>query len=76
MKNAFTHIAIGFGLLLFVASTGCKKCHICVVKDQDKVTRYQYPEMCGNKNDLSAYADKCESEYGKYDHTCTCGEAP
>jgi len=47
-----------------------------VVKDQDSITRYEYTEMCGSKKDLSAYADKCESEYGKYDQNCTCGEAP
>ena len=63
-----------FILSLFAIS--CEKCHVCVVKDQDNITRYEYPEMCGSKKDLSAYADTCESEYGKYDQTCTCGEAP
>lgn len=63
-------------VVLYATLMSCEKCHVCVVKDQDSITRYEYPEMCGSKNDLSAYADKCESEYGKYDQTCTCGEAP
>jgi hypothetical protein len=54
----------------------CDKCHVCVVKDQDSITRYEYPEVCGSKKELSAYADQCETEYGKYNQTCACGEAP
>jgi hypothetical protein len=63
-------------VILGLALMSCEKCHLCVVKDQDSITRYEYPEMCGSKKDLSAYADKCESEYGKYDQNCSCGEAP
>jgi hypothetical protein len=61
--------------VLFLSVTSCKKCHVCAAKDQDGVARYSYPEMCGSKKELSAYADKCDSEYGKYDYSCECGES-
>lgn len=68
-----------FGVLIIILSSftisSCKKCHTCQAKDQDGVVRYEYPEMCGSKKELSAYADRCETEYGSYDFTCECAEA-
>ncbi|GAB5540176.1 MAG: hypothetical protein Salg2KO_22790 [Salibacteraceae bacterium] len=61
--------------IVTVLASGCNECHVCIVKDQDGVERYQYPEMCGNKNDISAYADQCEGDYGKFDYTCQCSES-
>ncbi|MEZ4721800.1 MAG: hypothetical protein R2813_08005 [Flavobacteriales bacterium] len=64
-------------LIALIGSLGissCQKCHKCQAKDQDGVVRYEYPEMCGSKKELSAYADECDTEYGAYNFTCECGE--
>jgi hypothetical protein len=73
MKTIGVSLVILFGSIVFM--TSCQKCHVCIAKDQDGVQRYQYPEMCGTKKELSSYADQCETEYGKYDYTCACGES-
>lgn len=62
-------------VIMLLALGSCKKCHVCLAKDQDGVVRHTYSEMCGSKKDLSEYADKCETEYGAYDYTCECGES-
>lgn len=73
MKTLGIVLTMLFALVVF--STSCKKCHVCIAKDQDGVQRYKYPEACGTKKELSNYADQCETEYGKYDYTCSCGES-
>lgn len=70
MKSAALYISVVAAMLI----AGCEKCHTCVVKDNDGVHRYRYPEECGKKKELNAYADRCETEYGKYGYTCSCGE--
>ena len=72
MMRWFTGLALGAVLML----SACEKCHTCVVKDNDGVHRYQYPETCGKKKDLNAYADRCETQYGSFGYTCSCGETP
>lgn len=52
----------------------CDKCQTCVAKDEDGSEAYTYPEACGSKKDLEAYAEQCATEYGMFDFTCTCTE--
>jgi|SaaInlV_130m_DNA_3_1039695.scaffolds.fasta_scaffold06847_2 hypothetical protein len=61
------------GALLFTLSS-CDKCQTCVASDEDGVEAYTYPEECGSKKALEAYAEQCATEYGMFDFTCTCSE--
>lgn len=70
-----TTIILFASAITLLGVDACKKCHKCMAKDQDGVVRYEYPEMCGTKKELGAYADQCATEYGAYDFKCECGEA-
>lgn len=60
-------------VLLIMAGTSCKKCHVCTVLDENNNAVYNYLEVCGTNGDLEAYKKRCEAEYGVFDFTCSCG---
>ncbi|GAB4378431.1 MAG: hypothetical protein Kow0075_08320 [Salibacteraceae bacterium] len=70
MKNVFVLLP----LTALLSLSACKKCQVCHAKDQDNIVRYTYPEVCGSKKDLSAYADQCITQYGSFDYKCECIE--
>jgi len=75
MKKILTVL---FVALLFAGSfsmLSCKKCTTCSytyqLAGQDVVT-YNYPELCGNNNDIDDYKDVCSAAAAVYGNTCLC----
>ncbi len=60
-------------LIIMLLGSSCKKCHVCTALDEDNNAVYNYPEVCATNSDLEAYRERCESEYGPFGFTCSCG---
>jgi len=59
-------------VVLITLGSGCKKCYRCTVLDSDSSAIYEYPDICGSKSDAEAYEQRCVTEYGSFDFTCSC----
>ncbi len=68
----FFLFSVAFVLLTLV--NGCKKCYRCTVLDSDSSAIYEYPDICGSKSDADSYEERCVTEYGAFDFTCSCTE--
>jgi hypothetical protein len=67
-------ILFSVSIVFLVLGNGCKKCYRCTVLDEDASSIYEYPDICGSKSEYNSYEERCVTEYGAFDFTCSCAE--
>lgn len=75
MKQFLTILFVAFLLMGSLSMQSCKKCTTCkytYTGPQGQTSTYEYPEVCGNRDDINTIEDICADESAAVAGDCFC----